>query len=219
MGIRNLTFSEGEFYHVFNRGVDKRVIFIDNGDRERFVRLLYATNSTMEAHISNYQGISLIEIPRGETIVDIGAWCIMPNHFHLMLREKIEKGISIFMKKLLTGYSMYFNTKYQRKGKLFEGKFSAKHLNTDNYLKYQYAYIHLNPIGIIENGWKQKKINDKEGAKKFLSSYPYSSYLDYALQDKRPESAILEKSAFPGYFQTFTEFNSMINEWVNFERM
>jgi putative transposase len=219
MGVRNLVFAEGEYYHVYNRGVEKRKIFLDKSDHKRFTRLLYAANSTTEVHVSNYQGISLMEMPRGDTIVDIGAWCLMPNHFHLLLKEKSEKGISLFMKKLLTGYSMYFNAKNHRRGKLFEGKFSAKHLDSDNYLKYQYTYIHLNPVGIIERNWKEKVITDKPKTKKFLSSYPFSSYLDYVQNNNREESIILNKSAFPRYFQTFTEFNSMIDEWINFEEL
>lgn len=216
MGTRNLIFSENEFYHIYSRGIEKRKIFLIDKNYKRFVYLLYTANSTEPVHLSNYQGISLMDIPRGETIVDIGAWCLMPNHFHLILKEKVENGVSIFMKKLLTGYSMYFNVKEQRKGKLFEGKFQAKHLDYDQYLKYEFTYVHLNPISLVDGGWKEKYIEDKKETKNFLNNYEYSSYLDY-LGIKRPESKILNKEAFPEYFETVTDFDEMVDEWMNFK--
>ena len=215
MGNRNIIFSEGEFYHVYNRGTDKRQIFMDENDYHRFVTLLYTANSDTPVHLSNYQGLTLIDIPRGNQIVDIGAWCLMPNHIHLLLKEKQIGGISLFMQKLLTGYSMFFNTKYQRKGSLFEGTFKAKHLDYDQYLKYQFAYIHLNPISIIDHNWNEKKITDTKKAKDFLNNYKYSSYADY-LGENRPEENILKKTEFPEYFESVLDFNQMIDEWINF---
>jgi len=217
---RNLKFAEGEYYHLYNRGVEGRKLFLDEGDYRRFTSLLYTANGIIPVHLSNLsKSASPFKSAKGEAIVDIGAWCLMPNHFHILVREKTTNGISLFMKKLLTGYSMFFNIKRERKGVLFENTFYAKHLDTDNYLKYQYAYIHLNPIGIIDSGWKEKKINDKNKTKKFLSSYPYSSYLDYTKPEGREELVILNKEEFPEYFQTFNEFNSMINEWIDFEEL
>lgn len=216
MSMRSLEFSLGEFYHIYNRGVEKRVIFLDEADRERFVRLLYSANSDKSIYLSDCQGLALGEIQKGKNLVAIGAWCLMPNHFHILLKEVSEGGISTFMQKLLTGYSMYFNKKYYRKGTLFEGKFGAKHLNTDQYLKYQYAYIHLNPIGIIDSGWKKKEISDRIKAIAFLREYKYSSYLDYVGKE-RVESVILDKDEFPEYFNSRIDFESMVREWINFK--
>ncbi|KKQ87670.1 MAG: Transposase [Parcubacteria group bacterium GW2011_GWF2_38_8] len=210
---RNIQFAEGEYYHIYNRGVEKRRVFMDEKDHERFVRLLYSANSTESVHLSNYQGSALLEIPRGESLVDVGAWCLMPNHFHILLKEKRKGGLSKYLQKLLTGYTMYFNTKYHRKGILFEGPFNAKHLDNDNYLKYQYAYIHLNPLGIIDNGWKKKEIFDFSAAKNFLFYYSYSSFQDYR-GIQRDMGVILNSKAFPEYFETFTDFESMIEEWI-----
>jgi putative transposase len=140
----------------------------------------------------------------------------MPNHFHLLIKENKENGIAIFMQKLLTSYSMYFNFKYHRKGSLFEGPFKAKHLDYDQCLKYQFTYIHLNPIGIIESGWKEKNISNKKKGKLFLNNYKYSSYLDYC-GPERPEGNILNKGAFPEYFETDVDFQEMITEWMNFK--
>ncbi len=215
---RNIIFAENEYYHVYNRGVEKRQIFFDAGDHKRFIFLLLLANSDTPVHLSNYKGISLLEIPKGDPIVEIGAWCLMPNHFHILLKEIKKDGISLFMKKLLTGYSMYFNTKKHRKGVLFDGTFKAKHLDSDNYLKYQYAYIHLNPLGIIDSGWKEKKIKNIQKAKEFLFSYSYSSFQDY-LGIKRDENNILSIKSFPEYFETLIDFEEMINEWINFENI
>lgn len=214
---RNLIFSFNEYYHIYNRGVERRIIFLDDSDKERFVRLLYSANSSKPVHLSNIKDISLKDIDRGDQIVSIGAWCLMSNHFHLLIKEIQEDGISKFMQKLLTGYTMYFNKKYNRKGVLFEGVFSSKHLDTDNYLKYQYAYIHLNPISFIDKGWKNKNILDKIKAKKFLKEYRYSSFIDYSMDSQREECLILDKKVFPGYFSTFIDFNEMIDEWVSFD--
>lgn len=216
MSIRNLTFSEGEYYHLYSRGVEKRPIFLDAQDYRRFETLLYSANSDTSVHLSNYQGKALLDIPRGEPLVAIGAWCLMPNHFHLLIKEITPDGISTFLQKLLTGYSMYFNKKYSRTGSLFERKFNARHLDTDQYLSYQYAYIHLNPIGIIDAGWKVKNLTDKAAAKKFIKNYAHSSYMDYA-GPTRPEQMILSKSVFPDYFASALDFEKMLTEWINFE--
>ena len=213
---RSLEISLGQFYHAYTRGVDKRKIFMDDGDKDRFVKLLYTANSDKAVHLSNYQGQTLLEIPKGKEIVSIGAWVLMPNHFHLLLKEVTEGGLSLFMQKLLTGYSMYFNTKYHRRGTLFEGRFKAKDLYTDEYLKYQYVYIHLNPIGIIDAGWKDKQIENRMKAKKFLKNYKYSSYKDY-VGENREESAILNKEAFPEYFSSNIDFDETVDWWINFE--
>ena len=216
--LRPIPFAPGEYYHLYNRGTDKRVLFIDDADYERFVSLLYLCNSGVPIHRSDHRARSLediLYIEREATLVDIGAYCLMPNHFHILLREHSDGGISLFMKKLLTAYAMYFNNKYERKGTLFEGPFRSRHAGHDAYLKYLFAYIHLNPIGIIDTEWKEKHIRNRKVAKQFLSEYQYSSYLDYAGGgDERRQSAILNKLAFPEYFEKKGEFNTYVNDWI-----
>lgn len=224
--LRTFDFSLGEYYHVYNRGVDKRIIFLDKQDYERFVKLLFICNSKnrfdFDSTFIKDQKRDFKDIDRGERLVAIGGWCLMPNHFHLLLKENLEdrppsgdSGISLFMKKLLTAYSMYFNNKYFRRGALFEGNFKAKHLDCDEYLKYQYTYIHLNPIGIIDKGWKKKEVTDRDKARKFLKEYKYSSYKDYTGAE-REEISILNKEVFPEYFSTNVDFEDMVEEWINF---
>ncbi|MEI8123941.1 MAG: transposase [bacterium] len=219
---RKFNFSIGEFYHVYNRGNDKKKIFNNDKDYLRFLVLLYTCNNVGSIHLSNHKGLSkpqnllkMFSIKREETLVDIGSYCLMPNHIHLLLKEKIEGGISLFLQKLFTAYSMFYNKKHGRTGKLFEGVYKAEHADSDNYLKYLYTYINLNPISLIDKGWKDRIIKDKIKAKDFLKSYKYSSYFDY-VGINREENIILNKDAFPEYFESQLDFDSMVNEWIEF---
>ena len=215
---RNVAISIDEFYHIYNRGNDKREVFHDEKDFARFQSLLYICNNIATTHLSNFQDATqskLFSVEREDTIVHIGAYCLMPNHFHLLVREKIEGGTSLFMQKLSTAYTMYFNKKYDRAGGLFQGRFKAKHLNTDQYLKYQFSYIHLNPVAFVEDGWKNKKIKSARRAKEYLSSYKYSSYKDYLSAD-RVERVILGKEFFPDYFSNQIEIELMVDDWLKF---
>jgi putative transposase len=142
----------------------------------------------------------------------------MPNHFHLLVHEKEEGGISAFMQKLSTAYSLYFNKKHNRTGKLFEGVFMATHANEDEYLKYLFAYIHLNPVKMIEPKWRDRGIVNMARVKKFLSDYYFSSYLDYA-SGARSEAVILNKNTFPKYFENRKEFHGHLNDWLNYKEI
>lgn len=212
---RKFNISIGEFYHIYNRGNSKSNIFRDKADIGRFQKLLFVSNNTNPVVFKEIQSLALDKIKRGEALVDIGVYCLMGNHFHLLVREKIENGTSIFMQKLLTSYSKYFNKKYGRIGTLFEGPFKATHADTDEYLKYLFAYIHLNPIKIIDPEWKENGIADYEEAKNYLARYSYSSYLDY-MGTNRIENSILNKPVFPDYFSNFKEFSKFIDEWLSF---
>lgn len=214
---RKFDFSIDEYYHVYSRGVDKRKIFLDKEDEERFLRLLYITNSLKSVRFTEFNGLPYSLIERGEQLTAVGAYCLMPNHFHLLLRETDEHGISSFMGKLLTSYSMYFNKKYDRTGGLFESTFRAEHVNSDNYLKYLFAYIHLNPIKLIDPEWKEKGIANKKRAKEYLSTYEKSSYIEY-IGNKREESLILSPKEFPGYFEDVHDFSDFINDWLTYQK-
>ncbi len=220
---RKFNFSVGEFYHVYNRGTDKRIIFLDSYDYYRFIILLYLCNSSNPIDIQKltregYTFTDFLKIDIGEKIVHIGAYCLMPNHFHLLIKEKQEGGVSLFMKKLMTAYSMYFNKKYERKGRLFEGTFKAQHANVDEYLKYLFSYIHLNPVKLIDSTWREDGIKDKIATQKYLQNYQYSSYLDFVGED-RINKKILTIDAFPEYFSGVKSFNDFINEWLMFSTL
>ena len=143
---RKIEFSVDEYYHLYNRGTDKRKIFTTSGEYSRFLILLYLCNSNTSVDVGDYvrQGLTLSEIygkEKGKELVSIGTYCLMPNHFHILIREKIKGGISLFMQKLQTAYTMYFNKKHERNGSLFQGTFKAEHITKDTYLKYLFAYI------------------------------------------------------------------------------
>jgi putative transposase len=216
MGLRNISFSLDEFYHIYDRGVDKRIIFFDDNDKERFIRLLYLCNGTFPVIYRNVQTLPIGDIRVGKKLVAIGAYCLMPNHFHVLIKEVEEGGIVRFMSKLLTAYSSYFNKKYDRTGALFGTEFKASHLDSDEYLKYIFAYIHLNPVKVIDPNWKEKLFN-VDTARVFLNRYSYSSYKDYAIGN-REESLILNKVAFPEYFKDRDNFQNYLYDWIDIRR-
>jgi putative transposase len=216
MTQRMFAFVHEEFYHLYNRGTDKRVIFKDTSDYKRFVELLFLSNSSLAVdtrHIrKSYE--SIYDFKREDPLVYIGAYCLMPNHFHILLTPAIEQGVQIFMQKVLTGYSMYFNKKFERSGALFESRFKARHANSDEYLKYLFSYIHLNPVKLMQPDWKEIGIQDIASTRAYLDEYAYSSLADYV--GNREESKILDKSKFPEYFSTKQEIDRELIEWLNF---
>lgn len=160
--------------------------------------------------------IKLLSLDRGDTLVDLIAYCLMPNHFHLLVREHTEGGISRFMQKLTTAYTMYFNTRYERTGALFQGKYKAEHAHEDRYLKYLISYIHLNPVKLIEPNWKENGIKNLRKAREFLETYHYSSFQDFSGLE-RPESCIVSPSTLPKYFETPQSFKANVTEWLEYQ--
>jgi len=217
MATRKVSFSIGEFFHLYNRGVEKRTIYLDSNDYRRFIELLFLVNSSraLDFRAVHTEVLSVYEIDRDGPLVAIGAYCLMPNHFHILATPLVENGLSTFMSKLGTGYSMYFNKKYERTGALFQGKFKAEHANSDEYLKYLYAYIHLNPVKLIDPQWKERGSKDAAESFDFAASFAYSSLPDY-LGQVRPENAILNPSPFPEYFATAADMKSELFEWLTF---
>ncbi|KKP56342.1 MAG: Transposase [Parcubacteria group bacterium GW2011_GWC1_34_10] len=205
---RKVSFAPGEYFHIYNRGTEKIKIFNNTNDYQRFLESLYLFNSTKRIVLRSISKKKRFNYDREDTLVDIGAYCLMPNHFHLLIRTKDEFSVSNFMKKLLTAYSMYFNKKYNRSGVLFQGPFKAQHVTRDEYLKY--------PIKLVDKDWKEKGIQDFEQSRKFLNSYKNSSYVDY-IGDNRLESSILNKIAFPEYFKFSNDFDQFINFWISFK--
>lgn len=219
--LRKVSFVPDSYYHIYNRGVEKRNIFQEKSDYERFLALLYLGNNTQPVDIREHfrEGgsfASLFSKDRKENIVNVGAYCLMPNHFHLLLKPKTEEGITVFMKKICTGYSMYFNLKNQRSGALFQGEFRANLTDKDEYLKYLFAYIHLNPVKLIEADWKAKGIKNISKARKFLENYQWSSYLYYI--GVKSSDSILNSKEFPEYFENPREFNDFIKDWLVFAK-
>ena len=215
MSIRKVNFVGGEYYHIYNRGNSKQIIFLDEKDCKHFIYLLYLSNTIRKFTLRDIVK-DFFNFDQEKQLVSVGAWVLMPNHFHLLVTEKEEGGISKYMQKLSTAYSMYFNKKYKRTGSLFEGKFKSQHVDTDRYLKYLFSYIHLNPIKLIQKDWKEVGIKNKKEALEYLQKYTYSSYLDH-LGINRIQNKILNTEAFPKYFFSKELFVKEIFEWLSYD--
>ena len=213
MAIRKTSFAVGEYYHLYNRGNNKAEIFFDKEDYDHFIKLLYLCN-TVKSIVVRDVGKNHYNFDRGNTLVNIGAFCLMPNHFHILVKEKEDGGISSFMKKLGTAYVMYLNTRYERSGGLFESKFKSEHVNNDRHLKYLFSYIHLNPLKLVDKNWKVKGLKDKSKASNYLNSYTYSSLADY-IALVRPPATILNREVFPDYFPKPADFLKEIGDWMS----
>ncbi|OGI71376.1 hypothetical protein A3B84_00770 [Candidatus Nomurabacteria bacterium RIFCSPHIGHO2_02_FULL_35_13] len=210
MALRKQSFASGEYYHLYNRGTEKRVIFMNKKDYEHFLFLMYVCNTTRSIEL-RYIGKNF---DRKEIIVGIGAYCLMPNHFHILIREKTDGGISKYMLKLLTSYTMYFNKKYKRTGKLYEGKFKSNHVSGNNYLKYLYSYIHLNPAKLIDKNWKENKAKNINNLLNYVFEYLYSSLKEY--MDSKFK--IINPTFFPTYFKKPIDHKKELFEWLNFNK-
>jgi putative transposase len=215
---RKIQFSTEEYYHVYNRGVEKRKVFLDEEDYGRFLEMLYLCNGTKPIVVRDIPRKDRFVSDVGKRIVSIGAYALMPNHFHLLIRQnEDENGITEFLRKVTTGYTMYFNKKYERVGPLFQGVFKAEHADSDEYLKYLYSYIHLNPAKIIDTAWREH-VSKQVGKKllDFVQSYRYSSFDDY-LNGKRAQKVILSQKDFPDYFGSGTDLVESLTDWLEAE--
>lgn len=133
---------QGEKYHIYNRGVDKRTVFEDKDDFLRFYISLDVFNKVEPTVNFNFARDK--ERQEKDSLVQIIAYCLLPNHFHLILEQVSENGISEFMKRINGGYTSYFNDKYERSGSLFQGTFKRIHINTAEYYSYLFAYVNEN---------------------------------------------------------------------------
>lgn len=172
--MNNPAFQNGEIYHIYNRGADKRVIFTDNQDFSRFANCLDEFNDINPALHWKYKS----EVQPRTRVVEILAFCLMPNHYHLLLRQIKNAGITLFMRKIGTGYTMYFNEKNKRSGTLFQGRYKAKYVDSDSYIRHLAHYIHLNPVGLSASSWQEHGIASPK-AKAILDDYRWSSWHAY----------------------------------------
>ena len=141
--MRKTQFANGEFYHVYNRGVDKRSIFLDKWDFDRFLKSMEEFNA-IDPIGSIYENSFIKEKPSQKKLVNFIAYCLNTNHFHFLIRQASEQGIEKFMQRLGTGYTKYFNNRHKRNGILFQGVFKVVHVGSNNYLLHLSSYINLN---------------------------------------------------------------------------
>lgn len=145
--MKHPKFANGEFYHVYNRGVDKRNIFADSYDLHRFFQSMDEFNVAEpigSIYEASFLDPTVTSKRKRKRLVKIIAYCLNPNHHHFILQQVRENGVSEFMKRLAGGYTWYFNNKHKRSGSLFQGTFKAKHINSNEYLLHLSAYVNLN---------------------------------------------------------------------------
>lgn len=186
--MRKVTFANDHIYHIFNRGTDKRKIFLNKKDYERLFTImsLFNDSNNGQLHLSRIDNEHpSLNKTSSEPLVDILCFCLMPNHYHLLLRQKEKNGISKYMHRLQMGYSKYFNTRYKRSGNLFQGAYKVVEINKDNQFRYVPLYIHMNPLDLVENKWKENGIKNIKKAINFLKEYPWSSLKIYS-ESKTP---------------------------------
>lgn len=199
--MRRPEFVNKEYYHIFNRGVDKRTIFADKWDLDRFYQSMIEFN-TLEPIGSIYEN-SFRKSPLGsfapksqKKIVDFICYCLNPNHYHFLLSPLVDKGVEKFMHKIGGGYTNYFNEKYKRTGSLFQGVFKAIHINSNEYLLHLSAYINLNnkihSLGseAPKSSWKEYTADNQENfcnkkiiLGQFKNSSEYKKFAEDSLVD------------------------------------
>lgn len=220
--MRKEKFENENFYHIYNRGVDKRTIFSNERDYVRFVAALYLFNDSetrdydlTAINLLNLRGLASYTMRDRKPMIDIIHWCLMPNHFHLLLRQGVENGITNFMQKVGTSYTMYFNRKYQRSGRLFEGTFKAKPVECDEYFSHLSTYIPLNPVSLYSPGWKENGVPAKDihNIKEKLLQYRWSSLADYFVETSIPKFVIKE-SFFEVFGGSIKQYEELIDEYL-----
>jgi putative transposase len=193
--MRKIDFVIGEYYHIYNRGVDKRDVFLDENDYSRFLvsmREFNQVNPIGSIFEKKEKGSSTsleVELPK---LVEVVCYCLNPNHPHLILKQLEYKGIEKFMHRLDTGYTKYFNRKNNRSGALFQGRYKAIYIDSNEYLLYLSAYVNCNS--------EVHKIANAE-------NYKWCSFPDYI--GKR-DIKICEKNIILGQFGNFEEYKNML---------
>ena len=208
-------FTTGEIYHIYNRGVEKRKIFYNDKDRFRFIHSMFEFNDEAPAlNIHYYFGTTKkVKTPTRRTLlVEILSFCLMPNHYHLLVRQEKDNGITLFMRKLGTGYTNYFNKKYKRVGPLFQGKCKATLVHRESHLIYLPHYIHLNPLDLIMPEWRSLKVRNTKRALTFLTSYRWSSYLDYINKHNFP--SLINRDLILNLYADSSNYAAELEEWL-----
>ena len=204
--MRKETFTEGEYYHIYNRGVEKRNIFIAEKDYWRFIASLLLFQgkvpvSQISRIVNDVQNLELDKDIFKEVlksrIVELVCFCLMPNHFHFILKEIKEGGISKFMMRLADSYTKFFNTKYERTGHLFSGVFQSVHIDINKYLLYLSSYIHLNPSEL--RAWYGREIE-----------YSWSSFQDFTGENRWGD--FLNTPIILEQFKSKKEYNRFVKE-------
>ena len=167
--MRKTVFIEKEYYHIYNRGVDKRIIFTQPKELLRFLRSIREFNITelIDSITEKDRRTNRKLNSRVGKLVNIIAYCLNQNHFHFILEPLVDEGVQRFMHRLSTGYTNYFNKKHKRSGALFQGRYKAKHISSNEYLLHLGVYVNLN--NLVHNNLN----------KEWMAKLPFSSFGEY----------------------------------------
>jgi len=219
----------GSIVHVLNRGVEGRDIFLEDRDRFRFIHDLYAFNDANFSGDIDYivkkdpflLDSSVFARPKirpkiekkpRKLLVDILAFCLMLNHYHLLLRARDNDGITKFIKRLNMGYAKYFNEKYKRSGALFQGRYKSITITNEAHFVFIPYYIHLNPLDLVTPEWRERKIYNLKKAIQFLETYRWSSHLDYSGKNNFP--LVTNRDFLLGFFGSARQYKEGVYEWL-----
>jgi len=181
-----------ELYHLLNRGVEKRNIVTSDYDRNRFVRSLYEMNDVRPVKNFWYRAqdpfsdlVGHYEDKR-ERLVTIHGWCLMGNHYHILLSENKDGGVTDFLRKLNVGYAKYFNEKHNRSGTLFQGRTKKILIEHESHFLWILHYIHFNALDFLKTAgsWREQCLINSGEALAWLERYRWSSYRDYVNKGK-----------------------------------
>ncbi|MEK9135250.1 MAG: hypothetical protein AAB451_03045 [Patescibacteria group bacterium] len=211
---------KGEIFHILNRGIEKREIFSSEKDYLRFIHNLFDFNSTQHAipyprrcNARDSGHAMSTNSANNEKLIDLLCWCLMPNHSHNLAQEVIDRGASVFSKKIFGGYTKYVNENYQRSGVLFQGRSKIIPIKKDSHFLRLPFYIMANPVKLIEPDWKEKGIRNLNKVIIFLENYRWSS-LPYLI-GKENSFPFVNKSLFYELFQTNEDkFKKDFIEWL-----
>lgn len=220
--MSRITIETDCYYHIYNRGVDKRIVFENNSDYIRFIHSLYFCNDTEVQNLnvrrfsadvkSSTLNIEERKKRSENRLVNILCFSLMPNHYHLLVKQVADNGISLFMHRLGTAYTNFFNTKYERSGTLFQGRYKIKQITSEQYLAYLSKYIHLNPLETTNLDWQASGVKDWKGANYFLNNYKWSSYQDYIGIKNFP--SIINKDLLGEYYSTPEKYRAFIQTFM-----
>lgn len=222
MPIKRPQLVNDEIYHIVTRGVGDSLIFKDKNDYYRGIFSLYEFNTREPIVIrekrkqrkASKANRELFSDSR-ELLIEILTFYLMPNHIHILARQIKDNGITQFMRKFGAGYVAYFNKRYDRKGHLFQGRFRAVHIKTDEQLKIVFAYIHTNGISLIEPKWKEKGIENPEEVIDFLENFKWSSYSDYIGRKNFP--SLTKRDFLLDVMGGIGGCRDFINNWVRYK--
>lgn len=219
--FRRDKFIPGNYYHIYDRTILGLPEFKDYRNAQRLKQAFIfanSTNSTAAFHyLRNARNATFekaLEIAsQGEKLVDILCYVIMPEHYHLLLREKEESGISSFVHKCNISVAKYINIKNDRSGSLFESLFQSKHISTNEYLLHLSLYIHLNPLDFLSGrGWRNHGLKDWASVKNKLLNYPWSS-LRCFLGQNHEDLVVSGTGIIVGQFEDSKEYEKFLREW------